>query len=104
MALAKNEELVPYWISFPQDPHLPFGIGVTATSEKDAFALIRDQGIESWFEGAQEISVQAGVTINDLDQGHVVPNMGPMQFRGVWYPAANIGFGSPRGGEYNPTK
>ena len=47
-------------------------------------------------------STSSGVTVADLDEKNVRPNMGPMQFRGVWYPAANIGFGAPRGGEYKP--
>lgn len=39
------------WISFPQDPNLPFGIGVTAYFEEDAFSLIQDQGFDQQASG-----------------------------------------------------
>jgi hypothetical protein len=34
----------------------------------------------------EALEVVEDVDIRDLDQGHVVPNMGPVNFRGVWYP------------------
>jgi hypothetical protein len=83
-----------FWYSFPQDPHLPMGLGVTAYSEPDARALLREQGFGACLAEAKEVSVQQGVSIGNLNQGHVVPNMGPMQLRGVWYPCMNIGFGA----------
>ena len=98
--LKNNQKLDTYWLTFPKDPNLPFGIGVTAVSEDDAFKLIRDQGIDKWYENAQEINIQKGVRINDLDQTNVVPNIGPLQFRGVWYPVQNIGYGSPKDGQF----
>ncbi len=72
------------------------GIGVTAFSEADAFALIESKGFDEWFEGAAEIRVERGVRIRDLDQSNIASNIGPMQLRGVWYPAANVGIGAPR--------
>ena len=45
-----------------------------------------------------------GIRIEDLDQKNIVPNIGPMQLRGVWYPAANIGYGAPRDTVYKPMK
>ena len=98
--MIENSKLDTYWISFQKDSNLPFGIGVTALSEEDAFALIRDQGIDAWFEGAKEVLVVKGVRIHDLDQSNVVPNIGPMQLRGVWYPANNICWGAPRYAEF----
>lgn len=95
-----DPRLEAFLITFPQDSCLPLGIGVTAYSEEDAFALIREQGFDQWYEGAKEVRVTSGVRIDDLDRNHLIPNMGPLQFRGVWLPAANIGFGSPRGGIY----
>jgi hypothetical protein len=32
------------------------------------------------------LEVVEDVDVRDLDQGHVVPNIGPVNFRGVWYP------------------
>lgn len=37
-----------------------------------------------------------GVRIEDLHPSAIVPNIDPMQFRGVWYPACNIGWGAPK--------
>jgi hypothetical protein len=28
--------------------------------------------------------------VRDLDQGHVIPNMGPPNLRGVWFPMLNL--------------
>jgi len=88
--MKENAELEAYWISFPQDSLCLIGFGVTARSVEDAFGLIREQGFDTWFAGAREIRILSGVRSADLDQSHVLPNSGPMQFRGVWYPAANI--------------
>jgi hypothetical protein len=94
--MKQSAALDTYWISFPQDPDCPFGIGVTAYSESDAFALVRAQGFDRWYADASEVRVDKGVRLSDLDPRNVAPNIGPMQFRGVWYPAANIGWGAPR--------
>ena len=91
-----------YWISFPQDPNLVLGIGVTAFSEEDAFNIIEERGLDEWYRGASEIKVEAGIRIDDLDPKNIVPNIGPMQLRGIWYPARNIGYGAPRDVAYKP--
>jgi len=95
-----NPMLETFWLTFPQDSQLPMGIGVTAYSEADAFALLEERGIAEWFAGAREVVVRKGVRLQDLDQRNVVPNIGPMQLRGVWYPCTNVGFGGPRAAEY----
>ncbi|MGL5005545.1 MAG: hypothetical protein ACRDAM_21680, partial [Casimicrobium sp.] len=92
--MIENRLLETYWISFPADPNLPWGIGVTALSAADAFNLIEERNIGSWFIDASEVHIKKGVGIADLDR-NVVPNIGPLQFYGIWYPAMNIGFGSP---------
>ena len=97
-----NKDLKTYWISFPQNPEMPIGIGVTALQEEDAFNLIKDQGFDSWFEGATEIHIKTGVELSEMKSLISAANMGPLQLRGVWYPAANIGFGAPEGAEYMP--
>ena len=40
------------------------------------------------------VRVNEKVKFDDLDQTNVVPNMGPMTFRGVWYPCLNVGWGA----------
>jgi|CXWL01.1.fsa_nt_gi hypothetical protein len=98
--LVENIELETYWVHFPDNPNMPFGIGVTASSEADAFALIRERGIDAWFAGAEVVKVIKGVRVWDLDQTNVVPNIGPMQFRGVWYPFQNVGWSAPKDGDF----
>ena len=83
---------------------MPFGIGVTAFSEEDAFALVSERGLDSWFEGAAQVTIRTDVTFCDLEE-MVLPgidNIGPLQLRGVWYPAANIGIGAPKDALYSP--
>lgn len=70
--------LVPYWIECANAP----GVGVTARSEEDALSLLRDA-----FGGEREpSSVKPIHDASELDQGHVVPNMGNWLRRGIWYP------------------
>jgi len=97
-----NKDLETYWITFPLDEQMPVGIGVTALSVEDAFNLIAEQGFDSWFNGAREISIKTGITLDDVPSVISSANFGPLQLRGVWYPAANIGFGSPKDKEFMP--
>lgn len=70
-----------FW--FPVTGHL--GIGVTAWSLDEAASLATKAAQDlSWeFDGAQVVE---DVDVRDLDQGHVIPNMGVVSWRGVWYP------------------
>jgi len=68
----------PYWIEIPGR----LGVGIAARSRADALAL---------FAVAFGSEHQAGEVrwikdMNELDQGHVAPNMGNWFKRGVWYP------------------
>jgi len=58
---------------------------VTAESRAAAEALLRTE----LFGGAAlpaPSDVLEDVDVRDLDQGHVVPNMGDPSTRGVWFP------------------
>jgi hypothetical protein len=85
MALLNDPNLRRFW--FPVPGHL--GIGVTAYSRTEAEALARGAaGQVGWpFDGGKVVE---DVDVRDLDQKHVVPNMGPVNFHGVWYPALNL--------------
>lgn len=82
-----NKLLIAYWFEFEG-----WGIGsyagVTAYSLDDAKNLLKKQ----FFEGLLKIEtpqinkVVENVQFKDLDQNHIVPNMGPITERGVWYP------------------
>jgi hypothetical protein len=57
---------------------------VTAYSYEDALSLLK----EKVFEGTEPpiIDVVPDVDISELDQNHVIPNMGVPVWRGVWFP------------------
>jgi len=82
-----NPLLKTYWIESPSIRGL--GCGVTAFSRDDAFQLLSASGYTLSPEDPA-IRITEGIQIADLDQNHVVPNMGPLVFRGVWFPRANL--------------
>jgi hypothetical protein len=80
-----NALLHRYW--FQTKEHL--GFGVTAYSVEDAKALVDDAArYIGW--SAETVKIIEDVDVRDLDQNHVVPNMGPPNFRGVWFPNLNL--------------
>jgi hypothetical protein len=83
--------LTAYWIT-SADRHAPLGFGVTALSLDDALALIRAFDFGRFLpDDLAGVHVAAGVSVGDLDPAHVVPNMGPMAVRGMWYPLVALG-------------
>jgi hypothetical protein len=88
-------KLKRYWIRFqsvlPYDS-LDLGCGVTAYTYDDAINILRD----TTFKGKAPLQVDTvieDVDISTLDQKHVVPNMEPPVWRGVWFPK---GYAFPR--------
>lgn len=83
--LLKDSNLRRYWFELPG--HL--GVGVTAFSVTDAETLARAACVAvGW--SFQPTAALEEVDVRNLDQNHVVPNMGPVNFRGVWYPLMNL--------------
>ena len=70
--------LVPYWIECEDAP----AVGITAQSEADALALL-EKAFGSERRPSHVIRIHDAT---ELDQNHVVPNMGNWLKRGVWYP------------------
>ena len=61
------------------------GYGVTAYDEADEQNLVE----RLVFRAATMppvVATRSGVNVPHLDQGHVVPNMNPPNWRGVWFP------------------
>ena len=85
--MGKNAELMALWYETTREG-LPAWYGVTAFSFEDAAQLLRRAGFP--LEQGVAVKVTEDVTVDQLDQKHVVPNMGPMQVRGVWYPRLNL--------------
>jgi hypothetical protein len=65
------------------------GIGVTAYTEREARGLA-EQAAEQHGLNFEVSEVVADVDIRNLDQEHVIPNMGPPNVRGVWFPRCNL--------------
>jgi len=83
--------LTAFWIVPPGD-QCPLGFGVTAWSLHDALHIIRALGYERYLpEDCSMLSVREGVMVAELDQQHVVPNMGPIAVRGMWFPFLSVG-------------
>jgi hypothetical protein len=83
--------LTAFWI-VPPSRHGPLGFGVTAHSLDDALQIIRAFDFDRYLpQDLDTLAVREGVTIADLDQPHVVANMGPIVVRGMWYPFVAVG-------------
>ncbi len=79
--------LIRYWFRFkaPRFPKaLDLGCGVSAHSYEDAVNLVR----ERIFGGKEPdiIACEIDVDISKLDGRHVLPNIGSMAVRGIWFP------------------
>jgi len=76
-----------FWFEFDQPPaYSPLGIGcgVTAYALDDAMALLR---LRVFSNGEFQVRrVVEDVDVRTLEQGHVLPNMGLVIDRGVWFP------------------
>lgn len=84
-------ELTAFWIRSPF-PHAPLGFGVTAWSLNDALAIICALDYGRYLpDDLAGVWVIEGITVAELDQPHVVTNMGPIAVRGMWYPFVAVG-------------
>ena len=92
--MSKSDLLTAYWIT-TSSMAPTFGYGVTARSIEDAFAILGAEGypIDPSEAG---VVVRPDITPADLDQLNIVPNIGPIVVRGVWYPFLNLRGTKPR--------
>lgn len=86
-----------YWfVIFPENKYGPRNIGVTAYSKEHARDIIAKESVKNFYikELALQISddteVIENIDVRNLDQNHVVPNMGTVVFVGIWYPNLNM--------------
>ena len=68
------------------------GMGVTAFSIEDANSIMEKLGYRFHLSGETKVKVISSTS--ELDQLNIIPNMGPIIFRGLWYPCYNIGIGA----------
>ena len=89
-----DKNLKRFWFEFEIDNTLNFptgvgiGCGVTAFGYDVAMKLI-NQKVFVGINAPTIKKVIEDVDIRTLDQGHVIPNMNPPIYRGIWFP---IGF------------
>jgi hypothetical protein len=75
-----------YWFSFAGavDP-FRLGCGLSAYDREDAFRLLRERVFKT-----EPIPVPSNVVedidVSGLDPDHVLPNIGNVTIRGVWFP------------------
>ena len=78
-----------YRIKLKNPAYAPLGFGITAFDWNDAASLLSRAVSECWGEKIDAAAVESATEItseDELDQSHVVPNMGVMLRRGVWFP------------------
>ena len=83
--MPRDSSLRRFW--FPIPGH--FGIGVTASSRVEAESLAALAAAQVGWSFAAS-GVVEDVDVRELDQNHVVPNMGIVSNRGVWFPALSV--------------
>lgn len=77
-----DPKLRRFWFPIPDR----LGIGVTARSRAEANTLAREAATRLGLPVLDTTNALEDIDIRDLDQRHVVPNMGPPNLRGVWFP------------------
>jgi hypothetical protein len=81
-----DRNLHRYWIRLKiKAGGPPREFGVTAYSETDALEILRYVAFSA-SALPEVIEVATDVDVRSLDQGHVIPNMNPPNWRGTWYP------------------
>jgi hypothetical protein len=80
-----------FWFEFfrSQEKPLPMGVqhgcGLSAYNHDDAVELLK----QKVFEGTELPTIEnmvEDVDVSTLDNGHVLPNMGDVTIRGIWFP------------------
>ncbi len=87
-----------YWFTFPRSSfkELPQGIrigcGITAYNQEDAINILQTSVFKSP-EMPEFETITQDVDISTLDGSHILPNMGDVTLRGIWFP---LGYPLPK--------
>tara|TARA_R110002049_G_scaffold1062_1_gene7947 strand:+ start:4392 stop:4637 length:246 start_codon:yes stop_codon:yes gene_type:complete len=79
--MVKNSLLRRFWF----DTEKGLGVGVTAYDRNDAESIVRENQLAMSFRPNFQECVE-DIDVQKLDQGHVIPNMGVVVDRGIWFP------------------
>jgi hypothetical protein len=77
-----------YWFSFEnlgKPSALNLGCGVTAYGYDDAINLLRER-VFAGKELPRIVGCNEDLDVSTLDQKHVLPNIGLVTVRGIWFP------------------
>jgi hypothetical protein len=84
-------------VIYPENRYGALNAGVTASSLAEAKELLLKNFIKiNYIEPLEllkekdDIEIIENIDIQLLDQQHVIPNMGPVIFKGVWFPRLNM--------------
>ncbi|KAB1231470.1 hypothetical protein [Chryseobacterium viscerum] len=82
-------KLTRFWFTFEDSSELPptlkLGCGVTGYNHEDALILLK----QKIFKGNDNIIIKnyiENIDLTRLDPNHILPNILPPNFRGIWYP------------------
>jgi hypothetical protein len=84
-----------YWlITFPENRFGPKNLGLTAVSAVQAKTLAKQELRRLGWQQISEEDVDKAeviedIDVRDLDQNHVIPNMGVASRQGMWFPNCN---------------
>ncbi len=87
--------LKQFWfIIYPQDKFGPRNIGVSANTLIEAKSIVLETLTKINYPNItqsqiENVEIIENVDIQSLDQNHVIPNMGVVVFKGVWFPNLN---------------
>jgi hypothetical protein len=86
--LDSRKLLVPFLFTIDNSGRAEW-YGVSAYSLEDALGLLSKAGFVV-DAASPAVSVRENVRLTEFEDRHIGPNMGPWQFRGVWYPCMNL--------------
>jgi len=84
-----------YWFKFVNisEAGLPLGVsagcGVSAYDYNDATVLITEKIFKNNVLPTLEEVIE-DIDVSTLDKGHVLPNMGDVTLRGIWFPLGYV--------------
>lgn len=82
-------DLHRYWFEFNSSARLPLGVahgcGVTAHDYAGARELVSSKVFDQQ-DMPEPARVIVDVDVSTLDPAHVIPNMGNVLMRGIWFP------------------
>ncbi len=82
------KDLTRFWFRFeslPQHSALSLGCGVTAYNYDDAIALLSERVFGTQCSSSISECIE-DLNVSTLDAKHVLPNMGNVLIRGIWFP------------------